>query len=111
MAETQPDGSLRSGDRTPLERDPEQLPPLIRPAVDFVARIRATVHTKLLVGFLIIAVLLVAMGVMSFWTIRAMNQETDQLIRLRRQADLARQGIYSVTSQSHYRAMALITRV
>jgi class 3 adenylate cyclase/HAMP domain-containing protein len=110
MAENQ-DDKLQPGTRTPRERDPEHLPPLIRPAVDFVARIRATVHSKLLVGFLIIAVLLLAMGLMSIGVISAMNRQADQLIRLQRQADLARQGIYAVTAQSHYRAMALITRV
>jgi class 3 adenylate cyclase len=89
----------------------DHLPPLIRPAVDFVARIRATVHTKLLVGFLIIAVLLLGMGLMSIGVIGAMDRQADELIRLQRQADLARQGIYAVTAQSHYRAMALITKV
>jgi class 3 adenylate cyclase/CHASE3 domain sensor protein len=91
-------------------RDPDRLPPFIGPAVDFIARIRATVHTKLLAGFLIIAVLLVTMGITSILVIRRMNQQAHQLITLRDESDLARQGIYSVTAQSHYRAMALITR-
>ena len=55
------------------ERDPEQLPPLIRPAVDRIARIRATIHTKLLAGLLIIAVLLLAMNVTSILVIRQMS--------------------------------------
>jgi class 3 adenylate cyclase/CHASE3 domain sensor protein len=91
-------------------RDPERLPPFVRPAADFVARIRATVHTKLLAGFLVIAVLLVAMGITSILVIREMNQEAHQLISLQEQTDVARQAIYSVTSQSHFRAMALITQ-
>lgn len=91
-------------------RDPERLPPFVRPAADFIARIRATVHTKLLAGFLVIAVLLVAMGVTSILVIREMNQEAQQLITLQEQTDIARQAIYAVTSQSHFRAMALITR-
>jgi class 3 adenylate cyclase len=111
MTENQPDGRPQRADPGPHERGSEHLPALIRPAVDFVARIRATVHTKLLVGFLIIAVLLLAMGLMSIGVIGAMNRQADELIRLQRQADLARQGIYAVTAQSHYRAMALITRV
>jgi class 3 adenylate cyclase/CHASE3 domain sensor protein len=90
--------------------DPDQLPPLIRPAVEFIARIRATVHTKLLAGFLIIAVLLVAMGVMSIFVIREMNDQAHELLEVTEQNDSARQAIYSVTAQSHYRAMALITR-
>ncbi|MGH2766464.1 MAG: hypothetical protein ACRDKA_11230, partial [Actinomycetota bacterium] len=99
MAKNQPDGEPQP--RSPASRgDPEHLPPLIRPAVDFVARIRATLHTKLLVGFLIIAVLLLAMGLVSIGVIGAMNRQADELIRLQRQADLARQGIYAVTAQS-----------
>lgn len=89
--------------------DPERLPPFVRPAADFIAKIRATVHTKLLAGFLVIAVLLVAMGVTSILVIREMNQEAQQLITLQKQTDVARQAIYAVTSQSHFRAMALIT--
>jgi class 3 adenylate cyclase len=110
MAKNQP--GRETHPRSPASRgDPEHLPPLIRPAVDFVAKIRATLHTKLLVGFLIIAVLLLAMGLVSIGVIGSMNRQADELIRLQRQADLARQGIYAVTAQSHYRAMALITRV
>jgi len=89
--------------------DPDQLPPLIRPAVDRIARIRATIHRKLLAGFLIIAVLLLAMGVTSILVIRQMNHRAHDQIELSDQRDLARQAIYAVTSQSHYRAMALTT--
>jgi class 3 adenylate cyclase len=110
LALNQPDGAPQPRISTSRD-DPEHLPPLIRPAVNFVARIRATLHTKLLVGFLIIAVLLLAMGVVSIGVIGAMNHQADQVIQLQRQADLARQGIYAVTAQSHYRAMALITQV
>jgi class 3 adenylate cyclase/CHASE3 domain sensor protein len=98
-------------DAPPMERDPDRLPPLIRPAVNFVARIRAKVHTKLLAGFLVIAVLMLAMGVMSIFVIGRMNGHASQLIELQRLSDLSRQGIYGVTAQSHYRAMALTTEV
>jgi class 3 adenylate cyclase/CHASE3 domain sensor protein len=93
------------------EPDPDRLPPLIRPAVDFIARIRATVHTKLLAAFLVIAVMLVAMGVVSILVIGRMNDQANQLIELQQLNDLSRQGIYGVTAQSHFRAMALITQV
>jgi class 3 adenylate cyclase/CHASE3 domain sensor protein len=92
------------------EPDPDRLPPLIRPAVDFIARIRATVHTKLLAAFLLIAVLLLLMGVMSIAVIRQMNHRAKDLVELHRLSDLARQEIYDVTAQSHFRAMALITK-
>lgn len=114
MAQEHPDGSdgHPNGNASGgVPHDPERLPPLIRPAVDFIARIRATVHTKLLAGFLVIAVLLLGMGVTSILVIREMNREANQLIDLQQQGDLARQAIYSVTSQSHFRAMALTTQL
>jgi class 3 adenylate cyclase/CHASE3 domain sensor protein len=93
------------------EHDPDHLPPLIRPAVDFIARIRATVHTKLLGAFLVIAVLLLGMGVMSILVIGRMNAQADELLRLQQLNTHAREAIYGVTAQSHFRAMALITRI
>ena len=93
------------------EHDPDRLPPLIRPAVDFIARIRATVHTKLLAAFLVIAVLLLGMGVMSILVIGRMNAQADELLRLQQLNTHAREAIYGVTAQSHFRAMALITRI
>jgi class 3 adenylate cyclase/CHASE3 domain sensor protein len=92
------------------ERDPDRLPPFIRPAVDFTARIRATVHTKMLAAFLVIAVLLVSMGILSILVIRQTNQRANDLIELQDLNDQARQGIYDITAQSHFRAMALITK-
>ena len=91
------------------ERDPDRLPPFIRPAVDFTARIRATVHAKMLAAFLVIAVLLVSMGILSILVIRQTNQRANDLIELQELNDQARQGIYSVTAQSHFRAMAFLT--
>jgi len=90
-------------------RDPEQLPPLIRPAVDRIATIRATIHAKLLAGFLIIAALLLAMGATSILVIRQMNARAHDQTELSDQRDLARQALYTITAQSHYRAMALTT--
>jgi class 3 adenylate cyclase/CHASE3 domain sensor protein len=110
--EDHPEPTTAPEDAAPPERvDPDRLPPLIRPAVDFIAKIRATVHTKLLAGFLVIAVLMLGMGIMSIFVIGRMNEQANQLIELQRLSDLARQGIYDVTAQSHYRAMALITEV
>jgi class 3 adenylate cyclase len=81
------------------------------PLVDMVARVQATIHTKLLAGFLISALLLLAMGLLSIVVINSMNRQMTRVVTLQEQTDLARQGIYAVTAQSHYRAMALITRV
>src|SRR2546425_5703268 len=85
------------------------LPRIARPFVDWVARIRATVHTKLLAGFLLIALLLLSMGVVSIVVLGRVNQQVETLTALNRQTDQAREMIYEVTAQSHYRAMALLT--
>ncbi|HEY7478579.1 MAG TPA: adenylate/guanylate cyclase domain-containing protein [Actinomycetota bacterium] len=82
---------------------------LIRPLVDAVARIRATLHAKLLAGFLIIAVLLLSMGVLSIVVLGRINAQVDALIGLNDQTMQAQEMIYAVTAQSHYRAMALLT--
>jgi class 3 adenylate cyclase len=83
--------------------------PFLRPFVDRVAGIRATVHTKLLAGFMTIAVLLLLMGVLSIFVLSRLNDQVDTLNALNRQASQARDMIYEVTLQSHYRAMALLT--
>ena len=85
------------------------LPRVLGPLVDRVARIRATVHTKLLVGFLLIAVLLLALGGLSMFVLARINTQIDTLTTLNRQTNDARQMIYKVTAQSHYRAMQLVT--
>ena len=93
------------------EKDLGPLPRALLPLIDGVARMPATVHMKLLGGFLTIALLLLLMGIFSIVVIGRMNQQVEGLIALENQTDLARQAIYSVTSQSHFRAMALITEV
>jgi CHASE3 domain sensor protein len=90
-----------------------QLPRLtrwLRPVVDAVARIDASVHRKLLFGFLAGALLLVGMAVLSLVVIERMNGRMEELDRLREKGSRAQQALYSVTAQSHYRAMALLTR-
>ncbi|MEO8510713.1 MAG: ATP-binding protein [Chloroflexota bacterium] len=81
----------------------------LRPVVDAVARIDASVHRKLLFGFLAGAVLLVAMAVLSVLIIERMNDRVGELDRLQDKASGAQQMLYLVTAQSHYRAMALLT--
>jgi len=82
----------------------------LRPLVDAVARARLSVHRKLLFGFLAGAVLLVAMAVLSVVVLNQMNSRVSDLERHQVKADRARQMLYLVTAQSHYRAMALLTR-
>ena len=82
----------------------------LRPLVDAAARIKASVHLKLLSGFLVGALLLVAMAVLSLVVIGRMNERVRDLDRLQEKASRAQQMLYAVTAQSHYRAMALLTQ-
>ncbi|MGH2379871.1 MAG: ATP-binding protein [Candidatus Limnocylindria bacterium] len=89
-----------------------QLPRLtrwLRPIVDAVAGIDASVHRKLLFGFLTGALLLVGMALLSLVVIDRMNGRMQELDGLRGRSSQAQQALYSVTAQSHYRAMALLT--
>lgn len=83
---------------------------ILTPLVDGIAGIKASVHTKLLAGFLTGALLLLGMGVLSLIVIERMGQRVSELNRLENKVDLARQMEYEVTAQSHYRAMALLTK-
>jgi class 3 adenylate cyclase/HAMP domain-containing protein len=84
------------------------LPRFLRPFVDWVAGIKATVHTKLLAGFLLVALLLLSMGTLSIVVLGRLNRQVETLTALNHQASQARDMIYEVTAQSHYRAMALL---
>jgi class 3 adenylate cyclase/CHASE3 domain sensor protein len=85
------------------------LPGIARPFVDAIAKVRATVHTKLLAAFLVIALLLLSLGVLCIFVLSRVNRQVETLTALNRQTDQAREMIYEVTAQSHYRAMALLT--
>ncbi len=82
----------------------------LRPLVDVAARIRASVHLKLLSGFLVGALLLVALAVLSLVIIGRMNERVQEIDRLQVKTSRAQQMLYTVTAQSHYRAMALLTK-
>ena len=96
------------GARSARDERSGPLPGFLWPLVDRVAEIRATVHTKLLGGFLLIALLLLAMGLVSVAVVGRLNGQVETLTALNAQANQARDMIYAVTAQSHYRAMALL---
>src|SRR5262245_45116681 len=101
-----------TADRELATPDPEDLGPLprfLRPFVDVVARVKATVHRKLLAGFLLIALLLLSMGVVCVVVLERIDGQVVRLTALSNQVSQAREMIYQVTAQSHYRAMALLT--
>ena len=73
------------------------------------ARLPATIHTKLLAAFLLIALLLLSMEMLSVAVLARIDNQVETLTALEEQTNRARQMIYGVTAQSHYRAMELIT--
>ena len=78
--------------------------------VDAAARIKASVHAKLLAGFLVGALLILLMGILNLVILAHMADRVAELTRLQQKVDWARRMEYQVTAQSHYRAMALLTR-
>jgi class 3 adenylate cyclase/CHASE3 domain sensor protein len=101
-----------TADRELATLDPEELGPRPRflgPFVDAVARVKTTVHRKLLAGFLLIALLLLSMGVVCVVVLEQIDGQVVRLTALSDQVSQAREMIYEVTAQSHYRAMALLT--
>jgi signal transduction histidine kinase len=81
----------------------------LRPVVDAAARINLSLHRKLLFGFLIGALLLVGLAILSLGVIGRMSDRVAELDALQGKASRAQQMLYLVTAQSHYRAMALLT--
>jgi class 3 adenylate cyclase len=85
------------------------VPALLRPFVDFVARIPSRLETKLLAGFLVVSVLMLALGIIGLLVVNRMDGQLDRLETLQRQSDNAHEMLYSITAQSHFRTMALLT--
>lgn len=90
-------------------QDSDGVPSLLRPFVDFVAGIQARLETKLLAGFLGISLLMLALGVVSLIVVTRMDSHVDRLSALVDQRDRAQEMLYNITSQSHFRTMALLT--
>ena len=111
---THEDGSAKSreGAAAPQATEPglPRFTGWLRPLVDAVARINFSVHRKLLLGFLIVAMLLIGMATMSIVVNRRMSGRVAELDRLQARAGQAQQMLYLITAQSHYLAMALLTR-
>lgn len=91
-------------------RKRDTVPILLRPFVNFVAKIQARLETKLLAGFLGISVLMLALGVVGLLAVNRMDSQVDRISRLNEQTDNANHLLYSITAQSHFRTMALLTK-
>ena len=73
-----------------------------------VARVPATVHTKLLVAFLAIVVLLIAVGAVGLQVLSGVNRRAEDLVRLQRKIAAYRQLQHDTTSQLYGVVSALL---
>jgi signal transduction histidine kinase len=80
------------------------------PLVRRVARLRASVHSKLLAAFLLIALLLIAMGAMSLEAIASVARQSRLLDQARERVDGARQIEHALGLQMTFMRNALLVR-
>ena len=75
-----------------------------------VARVRVSVHYKLLAAFMLIALLVAAMGAMSLEIIRTMSGQSEAMHHAHQRVTSARQAQHALALQMNFTAMALILR-
>jgi len=80
------------------------------PLVRRVARLRASVHSKLLGAFLLIALLLIAMGAMSLQSIASVARHSRLLDQARERVDASRQIEQALGLQMNFTRNALLLR-
>ena len=80
------------------------------PLVRWVARLRASVHSKLLGAFLLIALLLIAMGGMSLRSIATVARQSRLLDQARERVDATRQIEHALGLQMTFMRNALLLR-
>ena len=76
--------------------------------VRWVARIRTSVHTKLLGGFLLIALLIVAVSAISLQIMATMGRHSRSLDEAHERVHWSQQIEHALALQMHYTAMALV---
>ena len=82
----------------------------IRRLVRWVAGIRASVHTKLLAGFMVVALLFVAMAGVSLQTIVTTSRQAQLLDAAHEQVSWAQQSEQALARQMHYTDLALLSQ-
>jgi signal transduction histidine kinase len=75
-----------------------------------VARIRASVHVKLLAGFLLITLLFIAMIAVSLWTVTETARQSSLLEQAHERVGWSRQIEHALAMQMHYTSMALLSQ-
>jgi signal transduction histidine kinase len=82
----------------------------LRAAVRWVAGIRASVHTKLLAGFLVVTLLFITTTVVSLLTIVSTNRQSQLLDEAHEQVSLAQQSEHALARQLHFTDLALLSQ-
>jgi signal transduction histidine kinase len=75
-----------------------------------VARMRSSVHFKLLAAFLLVALLVAVMGAMSLEIMSRMSAQSEAMHHAHERVTSARQAQHALAMQMNYTAMALILR-
>jgi signal transduction histidine kinase len=78
--------------------------------VGWVARIRASVHTKLLVAFLLTALLFIALAAISLQTIARTTEQSRLLDETHQRVEWAQQIDHALARQMHFTALSLLLR-
>src|ERR671935_598816 len=78
--------------------------------VRWVARIQASVHAKLLGGFLLVTLLFITMGALSLQTITRMSRQSQLLHQVHERVDSSRQIEHALAMQMNFIAMALLLK-
>jgi signal transduction histidine kinase len=78
--------------------------------VHAVARARASVHTKLLLAFLVITLLFIAMVVASLLTLVGITEQSRLLDQAHERVSWAQQSQHALTRQMHLTALALLSK-
>ncbi len=78
--------------------------------VHWVARVRASVHTKLLVAFLLVTLLFIAMAGISLQTLAGATEQSRRLDQAHARVDWAQQIEHALAQQMHFTALALLRR-
>src|SRR6266511_1058624 len=78
--------------------------------VSWVAGIQASVHAKLLGGFLLVVLLFMAMGVLSLQTIARMSRQSQLLQQAHERVDSSREIEHALAMQMNFIAMELLLK-
>jgi len=82
---------------------------LLNPIVNWVARLSVSLHTKLLVGFLLVSFLVFVVVGLNLWLLYRVEERALRAAGPAQQVARAGRMEYAVTAQSHFRAMHLLT--